>query len=115
MKKRKIALFSFCFLFFFLATSATAAFVMNDESEASGLTSPALLVLAEQSDMAMAGLRGSSIVIEAEDFARALNLSSVDAVTITQVPPVTDGELRVGTTVVNNGQTLTGNSLSLLS
>ena len=115
MKKRKIALFSFCFLFFFLATSATASFVMNSDGDDGGLVSPALHVLAEDSGMAMAGLRGSSIAFEAEDFARALNLASVDAITVTQVPPVTDGELRVGSTVVNKGQTLSKEKLSLLS
>ncbi len=115
MKKRKTALFSFCFLFFFIATSATASLAMNVEAAADAIVSPALYVLAEDSDMAMAGLRGSSIRIESEDFARALNLSSVTEITVTQVPPITDGELRVGTTVVNNGQTLSAQSLSMLS
>ena len=115
MKKRKTALFSFCFLFFFLATSATASLAIDVEAAADTIVSPALYVLAEDSDMAMAGLRGSSIRIESEDFARALNLSAVNEVTVTQIPPTTDGELRVGTTVVNNGQTLSAQSLSMLS
>ena len=115
MKKRKNALFSFCFLFFFLATSTMTSLTMPVEAAADAIVSPALHIIAADSDMAMAGLRGSSIRIESEDFARALNLSSVSEITVTEVPPVTDGELRVGTTVVNKGQTLGANALSTLS
>ena len=115
MKKRKFSLFSFCFLFFFLAASTTASLAIPVEAAADAIVSPALYVLAADSDMAMAGLRGNSIRIESEDFARALNLSTVKEITVTQIPPTTDGELRVGTTVVNNGQTLGAQSLSLLS
>ncbi len=114
-KKRKTAIFSFCFVFFFLATSTTASLIMHVEAANDAIVSPALYVLAEDSDMAMAGLRGTGIRLEAEDFARALNLASVHEITVTQVPPVTDGELRVGTTVLNNGQTVSGSNLSLLS
>ena len=115
MKKRKNALFSFCFLFFFLATSATPSLVLNVEAAADAIVSPALSVLAEECDMAMAALRGHAISIEAEDFARAMNLSSVREITVTETPPITDGELRVGTTVVNRGQSISGDSLSLLT
>ena len=65
--------------------------------------------------MAMAGLKGNQIDIDGEDFARAMNLSSVTKVTITETPPITDGELRVGNTVVGRGQTVSGASLSLLT
>ncbi len=115
MKKRKIALFSFCFAFFFLATSATASLVMNINAASDAIVSPALHILAEDSSMAVAGLCGNSIRMESEDFARALNLSSVDEITVTAVPPITDGELRVGSTVVNNGQSISGSNLSLLT
>lgn len=81
------------------------------------LVSPGLSVLAEQSSMAMAGLRGGSISFERADFARALNLplSSITDVTFTSVPSVSEGELLVGTTVLNSGQTVSGTNLHLLS
>lgn len=115
MKKRKTVLFSFCFLFFFLATSATAGFAMNVEATTDAIVSPALHVLAADSEMAMAALRGNDIRFEAEDFARALNLSSVQEITVTEVPARSDGELRVGTTVLNQGQTVSAKNLDLLS
>lgn len=77
--------------------------------------SPGLCVLAEKSPMAVAGLVGSSISLDASDFARAANLASVSSVTVTSLPPITDGELRVGNTVLTNGQTVSGSALSLLT
>ena len=117
MKKRRTALFSFsfCFLFFFLATSTTAAFSVDVAAASDAIVSPALYVLAEDNSMAMAALRGNAVSIEAEDCARALNLSSVKEITVTETPPLTDGELRVGSTVLNRGQTVSGSNLDLLS
>ncbi len=112
-KSRNI-LFSFGFLFLILTTSATAS--LNISAQVPDvLVSPALSVLAEQNSMAMAGLKGNSIAFEASDFARALNLSQVSEITVTQTPAITDGELRVGSTVVASGTTITGNDLSLLT
>lgn len=79
------------------------------------LLSPGLSVLAEQNAMAMAGIVGESIRFEASDFARATNRSEVDSIVITALPPVTDGELRVGNTVLTQGQTVSGSGLSLLT
>ena len=79
------------------------------------LLSPALLIIADDSSMAMAGLAGSSISFEKNDFLRALNLSAVDSIVITQAPPSSEGELRVGNTVLSKGQTVSASSLSLLS
>ena len=77
--------------------------------------SPALCVIAEDSGMAMAGLVGSAVDFEREDFARALNVSEVGSITITQAPAVSDGELRVGSMVVTSGQSISAPNLSLLS
>lgn len=96
-------------LFFSFSAPASAA-----EKNADPL-SPALFVLAEKSPMAMAGLAGGSISFEKNDFARALNLSTVRSVTVTEIPPVTDGELRLGNVVLNGEQTLSASSLSMLT
>ncbi len=77
--------------------------------------SPALSVIAEQNGMAMAGLIGNDIKFEGQDFARALNVSSVDSITVTRAPAVSEGELRVGGTVVTSGQTLSAASLSRMT
>lgn len=117
IKKTRAAhsvLFSFCFLFLSFIATSSAALPVHAKSEPSAV-SPALYVLAEQNSMAKAGLKGNPLTINAEDFARAMNLSSVSKVTITQTPPITDGELRVGNTVVNQGTTISGSNLSLLT
>lgn len=115
-RKRVRTLFSFCFtfLFFFLgATSSTSIEVAA--SEPSAAISPALFILAEENAMAKASLCGKPIVFSHDDFARATNLSSISAITVTEVPPITDGELRLGNVVVQKGQMIRGSNLSLLS
>ena len=74
-----------------------------------------LAVIAEENGMAKAALVGRNINFEAEDFARSMNLSRVDTVVISKVPPVTDGELRVGNTVLTGGETLSATSLGQLT
>jgi len=110
---KKSIVFSFCFLLFFLTASSAAAFAASD-SVSDAPVSCGLSVLAEENAMAMAGMRGSDIRFDSDDFARALNLSSVRSVTVTELPPIEEGELTVGTTVVNKGQTISAASLSLL-
>ncbi len=113
-KIRRPVLFSFCFLFLILG-GASAASLNTFADTQSAVVSPALYVLAEENSMAMAGLKGNSIVFERDDFARAVNLSEITTVTITKAPPITDGELRLGNTVINGQQTISGGNLSLLS
>jgi len=71
--------------------------------------------MAEQSPMAKSALKGNPITFSADDFARATNLSRVENVTITSLPPTTDGELRVGSTVLTSEQTLSAASVELMT
>lgn len=85
-------------------------------SAESGLPiSPAINCIAEQSYMAKSALVGQSISFSADDFARAVNKSSIKEVTFTSLPPASDGELRVGSTVLSAKQTISADSLSLLT
>ena len=77
--------------------------------------SPGIFIVAEQNGMAKAGLRGEKLTLGGDDFARALNVSSIDSITFTSVPPVTDGRLFVGNVALSKGQTVSGSNLSLLS
>ncbi|MBE6546112.1 MAG: hypothetical protein E7668_01565 [Ruminococcaceae bacterium] len=113
--RRNPVLFSFGFLFLVIAATSAASVSVFAEPESPAVVSPALYVLAEENSMAMAGLKGGSIEFEADDFARAVNLSKVESITVTKAPPITDGELRVGGTVVTGGQTVSGANLSLMS
>ncbi len=96
-----------------LGTSAISVAVrtVNDTDP----ISPALCVIAEENSMAKAGVKGNAIIFAHDDFARAMNLARVSEITVTQVPPIADGELRLGSVVVGNGQTIRGDNLSLLS
>ncbi len=82
--------------------------------ESSPIVSHGLRVIAANSPMAKAGLLGGSVSFERDDFARALNLSRVESVTFRTLPPREDGELRLGTTVINEGESIKGGDLSLL-
>lgn len=115
MKRSRNVLYSLGLSAVILTAAATASLGAAAEESDPVPVSPALAVIAEDNGMAMAGLVGNSICFEADDFARALNLSEVESIVITQAPPVSDGELRVGTTVVNSGQTVSSSNLSLMS
>ena len=114
MKKRN-TLFSFCLAFFILTSSVAASLCVSAKETENTVISPGICVIAEKNSMAMAAMRGSSIKFDSDDFARALNISKVEKITVTQAPATTDGELRVGTTVLNAGQTVSDSNLSLLS
>lgn len=84
-------------------------------SDLSNELSFALNTIASESYMAKSTLKGGRICFDESDFARATNLSSVDSITITKLPPVSDGELRVGSSVLTSSQTLRASSIRLLS
>lgn len=111
---RKNILFSFCFLLMILTASSVAAAAAS-VGEGTIPVSHGLYVIAEENSMAMAGIKGNKISFDADDFARAMNLSGVDSITVTEVPPTADGELLVGSTVVNKGQTISGANIALMS
>ena len=102
------------FMAFSLALGASFP-ALAKESEAISPLSPALSVIAENSGMAKAGLVGKSIAFGADDFKRALNLGEISSITITKAPAVSEGELRVGNTVLSSGQTVSAASLSLMT
>ena len=113
-KLKKRILFSLCLALLLIVAPLVSALNVGN-SENTSAVSPALSVLAEENSMAMAGLRGGGIRLDREDFARAMNLSKVSEITITQLPPITDGELRVGNAVLTGPQTVSGGSLDLLT
>ena len=83
--------------------------------QASNNLSAALDTIAKDNAMAKATLTGGTISFDESDFARATNLSKIESITITKLPPVSDGELRVGSSVLTSSQTLSASSIRLLS
>ena len=98
-----------------LCTTLTSCSEPSDESKETALLSPAMSILAEKGEMAKAALAGESIKFTAEDFARVMNIESVSSITVTELPPITDGELRVGAAVVTGEQTLSAASVALMT
>ena len=84
-------------------------------SSKSAAVSPGLSVIAHYTPMARAGIVGNEILFTPDDFERALNLSRVSSVTITEVPDAADGELLVGSVNIRPGDTISRANLELLS
>ena len=115
MKRKTHVLYSLGVSAAIITAVATGSLVSAANESETSLVSPALCVIAEDNGMAMAGLIGSSISFEKEDFSRALNVSDFDSIVITQAPAVSEGELRIGDTVVNSEQKISTSSIDRMT
>ena len=70
-----------------------------------------LSVLSSRTDVAFSAMVGNDVTFTAEGFARGMNLSDVRYITVMSVPPITDGELLMGSSRIVAGQTLTAEQL----
>ena len=114
MKKQK-TVGRVCCALILLCLSIGALSSCAQSKQSSLPLSPAIDCIAEQTPMAKSALKGNPITFSADDFARATNLSRVEKITITSLPSTTDGELRVGSTVLNAEQSLSAASVSLMT
>lgn len=99
----------------FAATIALSLFACGQKDPNRGDISSALDTIAKDNAMAKSTLKGGVISFDASDFARATNLSKIDSITVTKLPPISDGELRVGSSVLTSSQKLSASSVRLLS
>ncbi len=74
-----------------------------------------LRVMAAKTEMVFSGLCGNEITFTAEDIRRAMNLSSLDYITVKELPAVGEGTLFVGSVGAGKEQVISAGSLSLLS
>lgn len=79
------------------------------------MVSPALAILAQRNAMAKAGLTGEDIGFHADEFERALNVSSVESITVTKLPERSDGILYLGGSELHEGQTVSRANISHLT
>lgn len=93
----------FTFLLLLAATLAILGTVSVFAQPREELVSPALMILAEQSGMAKAS-NEMEIVFSADDFEKALNVSSISYVTVEVLPERADGILYLGESEVQEGQ-----------
>ncbi len=71
-------------------------------------------VFSAATDVAVSAPVGNEVVFSADLFARGLNLSKVDSITVKTLPSVTDGELLLGSSRVAAGQTIAAENLGHL-
>jgi len=76
--------------------------------------SPALEIIANERSMAKSGEAGEEIIFSAADFEKALHVSSISAIMVTELPAVSDGVLYLGNTQVSRGQVISRANLSYL-
>lgn len=110
---KRIRLFSVCSVMAALLISAFCLSVLTAQKSVyasarlySPLPSTGFSVLTSRFSMDRTGLIGEEITFSPEDFERALNIASLPSITVTALPPVTDGELRLGSSRVRVGQTV---------
>ena len=72
-------------------------------------------VLASRTDMAVSAPIGNDLFFCEDDFARALNLSSVEYITVRSLPSQAAGELLLGSSRVAVGQTVAAANLAYLN
>lgn len=99
-----------------LAVVFTVVGVVKEQTrEATGEVSDGLLIIANQNDMAKSAMVGNKIIFSANDFEKNLNLSEISSITITSLPSISDGCLCLGDVLVNVGQTISRENISLLN
>ena len=74
-----------------------------------------LRVMAARDEIVFSGLVGNEITFTAEDICRVMNLSSLDYVTVVELPDAKDGTLYVGSVGAAKGQVITAGSLKLMA
>lgn len=97
-----------------LLTVVGGSLVTANALEERAVVSYGLNVLSAATDVAVSAPVGNEVVFSAEVFARGLNLSRIDSVTVRSLPSDAHGELLMGSTRVAVGQRITGNNLSHL-
>ncbi len=95
------------------STSVGGAFVPDRKTAPA--VSYGLRVLAAEQEMVFSGLCGNEISFTADDIRRAMNLSSLDYITITELPAPGEGTLFVGSVGAGKGQVISAGSMHLLS
>ena len=115
MSLRKKSIIKRILVCFLVGVMTLSLFACGEKSGSGGDISSALGTIAADNAMAKSTLKGGVISFDSSDFARATNLSKIESITVTKLPPISDGELRVGSSVLTSSQTLSASSIRLLS
>ncbi len=93
-----------------LISSGTAVIANGQSTVSFGLD-----VIAYRNQMAIAGVKGNMLNFSAERFACAMNLSSIDCITVTELPDMSCGSLYIGSEGVSVGQVISAANISLMT
>ena len=93
-----------------LISSGTTVIASEQSTVSCGLD-----IIAYQNQMAIAGIKGNALNFSAERFACAMNLSSIDSITITELPDMSCGALYFGSEGVSKGQTISATTVSMMT
>lgn len=85
------------------------------DSAEQAVVSYGLQVISAATDVAVSAPIGNEVVFSAEQFARGLNLSKVDSITVKTLPDAVTGELLLGATRVAAGQTVSAKELQYMT
>ena len=94
---------------------AVVGVVREQKSVATLDLSDGMNVIANSQQMAKSAMVNNKIVFSAKDFERNMNLSEISSITVTSLPPLSDGCLCVADVAVNVGQTISRQNLDLLN
>ncbi len=91
--------------------SGGAAVISNEQNT----VSCGLDVIANQNQMAIAGISGNALEFSADRFACAMNLAKIDSITVTALPDVSCGALYIGSSGISVGQRINASDISLMT
>ena len=102
-------------LLVFAACVCVSAAGKTTERETLSVISYGLRVLAAQTDIRVAGLKGQTFNFSEESFLRGMNLSDIESIQITKLPEATSGTLYCGSQPIAEGQTISGDDISKMT
>ena len=112
MKRLSLLIRSLSVFLSFLLCISFVALVGFAAENASPAISYGINVLASRMDVAVSAPAGNDVVFSADIFARGLNLSGIDYITIVDLPREADGRLLLGSTPIARGQKISAQNLS---
>ena len=94
---------------------AVIGIIKEQKSVATLDLSDGMNIIANGQQMSKSAMVNNKIVFSADDFEKNMNLSEINSITVTSLPPMTDGCLCVADVAVNVGQTISTQNLNLLN
>ena len=99
---------------FITATLSVQAFASNTNQNQSSLLSNAVNVIRSNLELKKSVLLNNDITFTAEEFERILGVKKLSHITVTQLPPMSEGVLVLGGTEVLTGQTISRENIKYL-